>query len=72
MGTCLDLRNFVFRTVRTAPVEIDIAAVQVECFRSAQPRSGDQPEDRRIGRRTQSALGDQPRSGSNKVADLLL
>ncbi len=53
-------------------MEIDIAAMQVERLRSAQTRSGNQPEDRRVGRRPQSALGAQARSGGHKVADLLL
>ena len=46
----------MFRTVRNASVEIEIAAAQVERFRQAQTGSGDQPEDRRVGGRPQSAL----------------
>ena len=53
-------------------VEIQIAAVQMERFRQAQTGGGDQPEDRRVSGRPQSALGRKVPGGRKKVADLLL
>ena len=53
-------------------VEIQIAAVQMERFRQAQTGGGDQPEDRRVSGRPQSALGRKAPGGGKKVADLLL
>ena len=53
-------------------VEIQIAAVQMERFRQAQTGGGDQPEDRRVSGRPQSALGRKAPGGRKKVVGLLL